>query len=119
MFDRDLGQPTAVANRQVLPAWIGVFAPGTTFSRLAFVNSLLWRIEHEDCVHGTALAPARNGRADYVNDGDRIDLVLPSRDVSEVRNPQPIGLVSPELPGDPIKRPSRLGVCNSCALCVA
>ena len=87
--------------------------------RLAVVQGLFECVEHEVCVHGTALAPTHDAAAEHVNDEGDIDPALPGRDVGEVRDPQLIGAISPELPVDAIKRAWRLGVHDGGALRLA
>jgi len=83
------------------------------------LTCLLQRVEHEVCLHGTALAPTHDATAEHVNDEGHIDPALPGRDVGEVRDPQLIGSLSPELPVDAIKWAWRLRVSNGGALRLA
>jgi hypothetical protein len=67
---------------------------------------LLWRQPH-------------NAAAEHVNDEGDIDPALPGRDVGEVRDPQLIGPISPELPVDAIKRARQLRISHCGALRLA
>ena len=68
---------------------------------------------------GSALAPTHDAAAEHVNDEGHIDPALPGRDVGEVRDPQLIGPISPELAIDPIKRARHLRISHGGALCLA
>jgi len=80
------------------------------------LTCLLQRVEHEVCLHGTALAPTHDATAEHVNDEGHIDPALPGRDVGEVRDPQLIGALSPELPVDAIQWARHFGVSHGGAL---
>ena len=81
-------------------------------TRLAGVQCLLQRIEHEVRVHGTADAPAHDASGKHVDNEGDVQPALPGRDIGEVRDPQLIGTLSLELPIDPIQRASCFAVAD-------
>ena len=70
-------------------------------------------------VRGGRHLPADDAPGKHVDDEGDVGKALPGRDVGEVRDPQLIGAISPELPVDAIKRAWRLGVHDGGALRLA
>jgi len=78
--------------------------------RLARVQRLLQRVEHEVGVHRGADPPADDVAGEHVDDEGDVDEVLPGRDLGEVRHPQPVRPIHLELPVHPVQRARRLGI---------
>jgi hypothetical protein len=72
--------------------------------RLAGVQRLLQRIEHEVRAHRTAHPPTHDAPCVHVDHEGHIQPALPGRDVGEVRDPELIGPVGPEHTVDPVQR---------------
>ena len=73
-------------------------------SRLAFVQSLLQRVQHEVGLHAAADLPAHNAPGVHIHDKGHVQPALPSADIGGVRYPQFIGSAGLELPFDVVQR---------------
>ncbi len=91
---------------------VRVVDQGFVGTRLAGVQRLFQRIEHEVRMHGTAHAPPDDASGKNVDDKSHIYPSLPSRDIGEVRDPQLIGTPCLELLIDPIQRARRFAVAD-------
>lgn len=93
-----LHEPLCVADRHVLNASVAVMDQAIRADRLARVERLLERVEHEVRLHRGRRFPAHDATGEDVDDEGDIDPSLPLRDVGEIADPQsvrPIGLKSP------------------------
>ena len=80
--------------------------------RLAVVQGLLQRIEHEVGAHGAADPPAHNAPGIHVDHERHVQPALPGRDVGEVRHPKLVGAICLEHPVDTVQRAWRLGIAD-------
>ena len=87
--------------RDVLRTAIRVMDQRAVALGLPGVQRLLQRVEHEVGVHRAADPPADDAPGEDVDDEGHVQPALPGRDVGEVRDPQLVRPLGPELPVHP------------------
>lgn len=96
-LDTGLGQPFAIADAHVLRSPIRAMSQRTVTVKLAGVQRLLQRIEHEVFRHGLAYAPVNDeSRVDF-DDKDHVRPALLNRGIGEDRDPDLVRLIRPDL----------------------
>jgi hypothetical protein len=80
--------------------------------RSAVVEGLLECIEHEAGMGRAACPPTHDPPCEHVDDERDVDEPGPSRDIGEVRDPEPIGRWRAELPVNMITRAWRRAVAD-------
>lgn len=75
----------------------------TIIAGLAGIQGLLQRVDHEARGHGLAHAPTDDASGVDVDDESHVQPTLPGRDVGEVREPELVRTVGPELSVAPIQ----------------
>ena len=68
------------------------------------MKCLLQGIEDKACMRPPARPPSNDATSEDVDDKGHVDKTLPSGDIGEVRNPQPVGCWGFELTVHPVKR---------------
>ena len=87
---------------------VGSNPDAAVMRRLACVERLLQRIKHEVGAHRRADAPAYDAPGEHVDDEGHVNPALPGRDIGEVRHPQLVRTLGPEVPVDPVQRANGL-----------
>ena len=82
---------------------IGMVRQGIS-RRLALVQGLLQRIQHEVRLHAATDPPAHDTPGVHVHHEGHIEPALPGGDVGEVRHPQLVGAAGMEVPVDVVQR---------------
>lgn len=83
---------------------VGVMGQRPVVARLAGVQRLFKRIEHEVGAHGTTHPPANDAPRKHVDDERHVQPALPHRNVGEIGNPELIRPVGRKLAIDPVQR---------------
>ncbi|GCE91961.1 hypothetical protein MSKU15_3562 [Komagataeibacter diospyri] len=65
-------------------------------------DGLFKGVEHELGGHGGRDLPAHDPAGEHINDKRHIDHAIPGLDIGEVRDPELVGSLGPELPVDPV-----------------
>lgn len=98
--DAGVGQPVAVAHRQILHAAVGMLNQAS--GRLPGMYRLLKRIEYQTRIRCARCTPADNAASEHVDDECDIDKALPYRHIREIRNPELVGRIRRKVSADMI-----------------
>lgn len=91
---------------------VAVMDQATIMLRLARIERLFQCIKDEVGSHRRADAPTHDASGKHVDDKGHVQPALPGRDVGEVRDPQLVRALGPELPIDPVQRAKGLAVAD-------
>jgi hypothetical protein len=99
-----LRQSLAIANANVLRASAGVMYQRSTAAWAPRIKCPFKCVQNEVCSHRRTDAPTDNPPGEHVDHEGHIEPALPRRDIGEIKNPELVWPVCPELPVDPIQR---------------
>src|SRR5664279_2570409 len=109
-LDASFGQALAVADRHVLRTPVRMMNQAAVPLWLTRPERLFQGVEYEVRSHRTADPPAHDAPGEHIDHEGHVQPALPSRHIGEIRNPQLVRSLGPELAMDVIQRTGRLVV---------